>query len=219
MNYFYGEDSQPELYVPDDRNPVTFDKFEGFENSIKKLKKILANFPESKNQLFDAVIFGLMLNKQDNIAYLSGKHPDKKDAPKKLGDKLYFDLLEIESQTLLDWTLFGFFDRCYQLNRVLANHGYFLKFFERRNMYRFLIKKKAQGKNELTRKLSACVLEKFNRYEFIRHNLTRKEKVDFVPINVVYEPSFDGTVPVTCYFTNEIHQAYMLVILTRVKKK
>ena len=36
MNYFYGEDSQPELYAPEDRNSVTFDKFEGFENSIKK---------------------------------------------------------------------------------------------------------------------------------------------------------------------------------------
>ena len=43
-----------------------------------------------------------MFNKQDNIGYLSGKHSDKKDAQKILGDKLYFDLSEIESQTLLD---------------------------------------------------------------------------------------------------------------------
>ena len=90
-----------------------------------------------------------MFNKQDNIGYLSGKHPDKKNTQKTLGDQLYFDLLEIEPQTLLDWTLFGFFDRCYRLNRVLANHGYFLKFFERRNMYRFLIKKRYKEKMSL----------------------------------------------------------------------
>ena len=59
--HYYGqEDSQPELYASEDRNSVTFDKFEGFENSIDKFKKTFANFPESKNQLFDVVIFGLM---------------------------------------------------------------------------------------------------------------------------------------------------------------
>ena len=47
----------------------------------------------------------------------------------------FFDLIEIESETVLDWTLFGFFDRCYLLKQVLTKHGYFLKFFERRNMY------------------------------------------------------------------------------------
>ena len=35
---FYGGDLQPELYAPEHRNSVTFDKFEGFENSIKRFK-------------------------------------------------------------------------------------------------------------------------------------------------------------------------------------
>ena len=64
---FYGVDLQPELYAPEHRNSVTFDKFEGFENSIKRFKKTQANSPESKNQLFDAVIFGLTFNKQNDI--------------------------------------------------------------------------------------------------------------------------------------------------------
>lgn len=64
---FYGGDLQPELYVPEHRNSATFDKFEGFENSIKRFKKTLVNSPESKNLLFDAVIFALICNKQDNI--------------------------------------------------------------------------------------------------------------------------------------------------------
>ena len=64
---FYGGDLQPELYAPEHRNSVTFDKFEGFENSIKRFKKTQANSPESKNQLFDAVIFGLTFNKQNDI--------------------------------------------------------------------------------------------------------------------------------------------------------
>ena len=69
-------------------------------------------------------------------------------------------------------------------------------------------KKKTQGKNDVTRQLSTCVLKKFNGYEVIRYGLTRKEKVDFIPINVVYEPSYDESVPVTCNLTNQIHQVY-----------
>ena len=49
-NPFYGhEDQQPELYVPEDREPVSFDKFAGFEKSIKKFKKTLKNFEGSDN--------------------------------------------------------------------------------------------------------------------------------------------------------------------------
>ena len=95
----------------------------------------------------------------------------KEDAQNVLGDQIYFDLLEIEPETLHDKSLFGLFDRYHIINQVLAKNGFFLKFFERRNVYRFLIKKRVQGKNEVTRNLSTCVLEKFNGYENIRNNL------------------------------------------------
>ena len=61
---FYGhEDQQPELYAPEDRGHVSFTKFKGFEKSIEKFKKTLKNFKDSENQLFDAVIYGIMFNK------------------------------------------------------------------------------------------------------------------------------------------------------------
>ena len=132
----------------------------------------------------------------------------KEDAQNVLGDQIYFDLLEIEPETLHDKSLFGLFDRYHIINQVLAKNGFFLKFFERRNVYRFLIKKRVQGKNEVTRNLSTCVLEKFNGYENIRNNLWKKEKIDFTTINIVYEPSFDENVPVICNFTDQIHTAY-----------
>ena len=61
---FYGhKDQQPELYAPEDREHVSFDKFEGFEKSVEKFKKTLRNFKDSENLLFDAVIYGVMFNK------------------------------------------------------------------------------------------------------------------------------------------------------------
>ena len=108
----------------------------------------------------------------------------------------------------LDRTLFGFFDRCFKLNKVLAKHNYFVKYFERRNVYKFLIKKNVQGKSEATRSFSSSVLEKFNGYEMIRNDLMVNKKVEVIPTDIVYELIYDKTVPVPCYFTSAIHLAY-----------
>ena len=94
------------------------------------------------------------------------------------------------------------------MNKVISKHGFFLKFFERCKMYRFLIKKREQRKIEVTRNLSACVVEKFNGYEIIRQDLTRKEKVDFRAIDIVYEPSFEKDIPAVCYFSPNIQLVY-----------
>ena len=122
-----------------------------------------------------------------------------------LGENLFNDLKEIQEEEKLDRTLFGIFDRCFKLNKVLAKHNYFLKFFERRDVYRFLLKKIVQGKNEVIRNLSNSVLEKFNGYEMIRNDLSFNEKVEVIPIDIVYEPICDETIPVPCYFTSENH--------------
>ena len=37
--YFGEEDKQPELYGPENRDSIEFDKFSGFEKSVKKFKK------------------------------------------------------------------------------------------------------------------------------------------------------------------------------------
>ena len=36
--FFGTEDTQPELFAPENREHVEFDKFEGFEKSVKKLR-------------------------------------------------------------------------------------------------------------------------------------------------------------------------------------
>ena len=75
-------------------------------------------------------------------------------------------------------------------------------------MYRFLVKKKVQGKNEVKRILSSSVLEKFKGYEIIRSGLSFNEKVEVILINIVYESIYDKTIPVLCYSTSEIDLAY-----------
>ena len=42
----------------------------------------------------------------------------------------------------------------------------------------------------------------------IRNNLALKEQVDSEVINIVYEPTYDESIPVACSFTDQIHLAY-----------
>ena len=58
--FFGTEDTQPELFAPENREDVEFDKFEGFEKSVKKFKDTLQNFKNSNNPFFDSILYGVM---------------------------------------------------------------------------------------------------------------------------------------------------------------
>ena len=90
----------------ENRNFVEFDKFDKFEKSVEHFKKTLLKFDEVENHLLFAVIYGIMYHKTDT------ENIKKEDAQEILGNDLYFDLLEIEPNTLLDKSLFSFFQRC-----------------------------------------------------------------------------------------------------------
>ena len=62
---YFGDDEQPELFPPENREHVTFDRFEGFERAASIFRNTLVNFSNIKNYLFNSVIYGLMYYKTD----------------------------------------------------------------------------------------------------------------------------------------------------------
>ena len=60
----------------------------------------------------------------------------------------------------------------------------------------------------MRRELSACTIQKFNGYELLRNHLQRGERRDFVPIDVVYEPTLDEKKNNFLFFAPHIHLAY-----------
>ena len=137
-----------------------------------------------------------------------GKILEKGKIAEVLGVDFYNELLEIKEQAKLDRTIFGYFNTCFKVNEVLSNDNFFLKFFGRRDVFRFLIQKKVQGKNKLAENLSSSAVEKFNGYEMIRRKLECKENIDLTPIDIAYEPSYDENIPAPCFFTGQIFLAY-----------
>ena len=120
---------------------------------------------------------------------------------------------------MLNYTLFGFFERCMRLNKVLAKEfRYFLRFYERRNKFRYQLKQKLKSKNEFKYELCACVIQKFNRYNLLRTDLD-EEKIYISPIDIVYEPTQDIYEPIYCYFAPKIGLAFHTIYERNFKGK
>ena len=100
-------------------------------------------------------------------------------AKETLGDDFFLKLKEVESGVMLDYTLFGYFDQCRQINDILSKEYFFLRFYERRNKFRFQLKKKLHNKNEMSRELSSCAIQKFNGYELFQKSFTKWRKKRF----------------------------------------
>ena len=125
-----------------------------------------------------------------------------------LGQDFYLALKEIEPDVMLDHTIFGFFERCSIMNEVLAKFGYFLRFYERRNKFRYQLRQKINEKNGMRAELSACFIQKFNGYDLLRVNLKYSEKKDLQPIDIVYEPNLNTEKPIECFFASKINLAF-----------
>ena len=64
-------------------------------------------------------------------------------------------------------------------------------------------------KNKMKRELSSCVIQKFNGYELLRNNLNSSEKKDFIPIDIIYEPTLDENKKIECFFAPDISLVYV----------
>ena len=56
---------------------------------------------------------------------------------------------------------------------------FFLRFYERKNKFRYQLKQNLKEKNKTKREFSSCVIQKSNGYELLRNNLNFSEKKKF----------------------------------------
>ena len=137
-----------------------------------RFRKSLLCFFNVDNHFFYSVLYGLMYNKFKGGEYFI----EIKNVRETLGDELFFKLKKIENFYMLDHSVFVFFYRCQKVNEVLSEFGYFLRFYERRNKFRCLNRKKLKEKNKIRKELSSCIIQKFNGYELLINHLNSKER-------------------------------------------
>ena len=127
------------------------------------------------------------------------------NATEVLGNDFFLKLKEIECSVMLHHAIFGYFERCRLMNEVLSEENYFLRFYKRRNMFPYQLRQKLKSQNEMKRELSACTIQKFNGYELLRNHLQYHESKDFIPTDIVYEPTLDPSKSIKCYYAPYIY--------------
>lgn len=116
------------MFAPEDTEQVEFHDFSDHKKKAAEFKNSLLCFLDipNENHLFYSVVYALAYLK------LQKKPLNFNAAVDTIGQDKFLKLKETEKHVMLDYTQFGFFDRCMKLNHVLAEHfGVFLRFYER----------------------------------------------------------------------------------------
>ena len=101
-----------------------------------------------------------------------------------------------------------FFKKCHVANDFLEMKGLFLRVSERLDKFHYVIKKSTQGKNNVIRDLSSCIVQKFNKYEIFKTQLKTEEKCCHEPIDIIYEPVNDLHLAHRSYCSQKIGDDY-----------
>ena len=176
----------PELFDPENRDEVEFNSFDSSSNTSQAFKESLVRFGNVDNHFFMLLFMVLCTAKVMEKMFL--------DVEETLGNELFLELKEIEKSTMLDHSSFGFFDPCKLINDVLCEYDVLCEWFFStilREEFRYQLTRKLKEKNQMKRELSACIIQKFNRYELLRNHLNSTEIKNFIPIDIVYEPNLN----------------------------
>ena len=101
----------------------------------------------------------------------------REDAKHILGEEFVDKLFSEKEFIQLDNSLEKFFDKFHLVNNLIETKGLFLRVYERRDKFRYLIKKDVHGKNNVIRDLPSCVIEKFHGYEISQDQFKREQNV------------------------------------------
>ena len=109
----FGDDNQPKLFDPEDREKVEFDEFENYKIKAQNFKTSLLNFKvDVENKFCYAAIYGISHIK------LNGMNITFENIKETVGERLFLSLKCIEQETKLDHALFRYFERCQKINEV-----------------------------------------------------------------------------------------------------
>ena len=84
----------------------------------------------------------------------------------------------------------------------------FLRVYELKKKFRYLIKKLPKSKNSVKPDLLDCVEERFNGFHIIRQLNQHEQRKDFKLIDIVYKPISNLKQKINCYFSKLMRNTY-----------
>ena len=83
----------------------------------------------------------------------------------------------------------------------------FLRVYELKGKFKYLFHENTQNKSVI-RKVSSCIKEKFNGFHVGLPSLSKSQKKEISPINIIYIPVRSQDEIIQCFFTEGIKHAF-----------
>ena len=121
-------------------------------------------------------------------------------------DQLYDAILSRKANLRLDLDFQNFENQCFPVTDLIIKYGLFLRIYELKDKFRYLIKQDSENKTVL-RDLSSCVIEKLNDFNIIRVEFSETIRQTYQPIDTIYNPVRKLDEIINCYFGKRLNLA------------
>ena len=199
------ENAEVESYCEDDKpTNVSVDEFKNSKERVDKFKSSLLNPQglDDPDSFFYAILYALRYNQNSKTDPCT----DDSELRSDVTTEIFNEISSLKDRLKLDLDILNFENQCFQINRILMKNHLFLRVYEIKDKFRYLIKEDSQKKNVM-RNLSSCMTERFNGFNIVKLELDRELKREMSPMDILYKP-VRKQVNVDCFFTTEINLAY-----------
>ena len=161
-------------------------EFPNFEAKVKLFRESLINPHglENSDSFFYAILYAIRFKLTGKVDFVEQEDSLKQDVGIALSD----DLFEIKSLLRLDGEdNLNFENQCFQINTILSRHDMFLRVFELKDKFRYIIKQNSEQKKFFS-EVSACVVERFNGFTIVRLAFDDEIRKEFTSVDIIYKP-------------------------------
>ena len=193
----------------DEEEQEELNEFSNFEAKVKLFRESLINPHglENPDSFFYAILYAIRFKLTSKVDFVEQEDSLKQDVGIALSD----DLFEIKSLLRLDGEdNLNFENQCFRINTILSRHDMFLRVFELKDKFRYIIKQNSEEK-KFFNKVSACVVERFNGFTIVRLEFDNEIRKEFTPVDIIYKPVKKENAILNCFFTDKLHLAYKAV--------
>ena len=201
-------DFEARHYFDSDEEEPVWNEHHSCKAKVRLFKEslILPHGIENLDSFFYAILYAIRHHLTQKVDFVDDDNL-KQDVGFALSKDLFAikDVLRLDGQDVLQ-----FQNQCFQVNSILSKHNLFLRVFELKDKFRYLIKQNSEQKNHF-RELSACVTERFNGFLITRLEFDDEIRQNFKPIDVIYKPVIKLDAVIDCFFTDRLHLAFKAV--------
>ena len=182
------------------------DNFDNYGERVDRFKSNLKNPHdlEISESFFYSILYGIRYCLTEKVEYC-----DDDEMKRDITAEIFDQLNSKEDKLKLDLDLMNFENQCFLVNKILMQKNLFLRVYELKEKFHYLIKEDPNKKN-VQRDLSSCIIEKFNRFNIVRLEIDRELRREMTPVDIVYKLVRKHTDDIECFFTTQLNLVFRI---------